>query len=219
MFLRLIESRPRSGGRWHSGGGFAAVVGHAALVAGAVLGTLRPADPSRAIPAVLMPWPQPPERRVPGLPPVPLPGDAVLAPVDVPPDLPPIDAVRPLNSPPGVPASPDLVGGTPSTPDDDGPWASAVVEEPPVLLAGRAPSYPELLRVAGIAGRVVVEAVIDTLGRAEATVRVVESSHAGFEGPALDYVRRAMFRPGRAHGRPVRVLVRLPVDFRLSDAH
>jgi TonB family protein len=76
-----------------------------------------------------------------------------------------------------------------------------------------------LLRAAGIAGRVVVEAVIDTLGHAEAAVRVVESSHAGLDGPALDYVRRALFRPGRVHGRPVRVLVHLPVDFRLSDAH
>jgi len=85
-----------------------------------------------------------------------------------------------------------------------------------VLLAGRAPLYPELLRVAGIAGRVVVEAVIDTLGHAGAALRVVESSHHGFDAPALDYVRRAVFRPGRVHGRPVRVLVRLPVDFRLT---
>ena len=86
------------------------------------------------------------------------------------------------------------------------------------MLAGRAQSYPELLRVAGIAGRVVVEAVIDTLGHAEASVRVVESSHAGLEAPALDYMRRAVFRPGRVHGRPVRVLVLLPVEFRLTDA-
>jgi len=73
------------------------------------------------------------------------------------------------------------------------------------------------LRAAGVTGHVVVQAVIDTLGHAEPEVTVVESSHAGFEPPALDYVRHAVFRPGQMHGRRVRVLIRLPVDFRLTS--
>lgn len=215
MVRRLIESRPRSAEHRHTGG-LVALVGHAGLVAGALLATLRPGDTPTAIPPVLLSWPQPPEPRDRGGA-SPLPGDPVVAPIEVPPHLPPIDAPSLVSSTPGVPASPDLIRGAPLTPAGDGPWASAIVEEPPALLAGRAPSYPELLRAAGITGRVVVEAVIDTLGHAEAAVRVVESSQAGFDAPALDYVRRAGFRPGRVHGRAVRVLIRLPVDFRLTS--
>jgi len=37
-----------------------------------------------------------------------------------------------------------------------------------------------------------------------------------FEAPALSYVRRALFRPARVMGRSVRVLVRLPIDFRIT---
>ncbi|PYO44063.1 MAG: hypothetical protein DMD33_04225 [Gemmatimonadetes bacterium] len=216
MFLRLIASQPRSPERWHTRGGLVAVLGHAALVTGALLGTLRPTDPPTAIPAVLMPWKQPSEQPRGGVPAAPLPGDPVVVPVDVPPGLPLIEGPRPFDSTQWLRGARDDAAAAPFTPDVARPWVSTVVEEPPVLLAGRAPLYPELLRVAGIAGRVVVEAVIDTLGHAEAALRVVESSHPGFDAPALDYVRRAVFRPGRVHGRPVRVLVRLPVDFRLT---
>jgi hypothetical protein len=30
-------------------------------------------------------------------------------------------------------------------------------------------------------------------------------------------MRQALFRPARVHGRPVRVLVRLPIDFKLRQ--
>ena len=82
-------------------------------------------------------------------------------------------------------------------------WSVALVEEPPVVLAGR----------------VVVEVVVDTLGRAEpGSVAIVASSNQGFDPPARDYVRHALFRPARVHGRAVRVLVRLPIDFAIVTA-
>src|SRR5436309_14914975 len=58
-------------------------------------------------------------------------------------------------------------GGAPSGTDWSGAWSAARVEEPPAHHAGPAPAYPEALRRAGIAGRVVGEAGVDTLGRAE----------------------------------------------------
>src|SRR5437016_602975 len=82
-----------------------------------------------------------------------------------------------------------------------------------------APRYPEGLRRAGIKGRVVVEAVVDTLGRAEpSSVVIVATLHPGFVAPARDYVMRALFRPARVHGRAVRVLVRVPIDFAITTA-
>ena len=72
-----------------------------------------------------------------------------------------------------------------------------------------------LLR-AGTVGTVVVQVVIDTLGRAEPGSVVLQSSHAGFEAAARAYVLGAVFRPGRTHGQAVRVLVRIPIGFTLS---
>src|SRR5207247_10879000 len=98
-----------------------------------------------------------------------------------------------------------------------GRWRAPLVEEPRARLSAPPPAYPEPLRRAGIAGRVVVETVIDTLGRAEPrSLVVVESPNPGFATPARDYVLRALFRPGRMHGRAVRVLVRVPIEFRLA---
>jgi protein TonB len=98
--------------------------------------------------------------------------------------------------------------------DPGEPWSMASIEEAPVLLAGPALAYPEGLRRAGITGRVVVAAVLDTLGRAEpGSVAIVRSPNRAFDAAARDYVIGALFRPARVHGRPVRVLVHLPIDF------
>ena len=219
MFQRLIASQSRSAQRGRTGPGLVALLGHAAVVVGAVVITLRPTHPPRAIPAVLMPWREPAGRTAPiraRVPPAPPVQDPVQVPIEVQTDLPPIVGSRPFDPTDWTSCPAATLPGDTLT-DDGSPWTSDVVDEPPALLAGRAPSYPELLRAAGIAGRAVVEAVIDTLGHAEAAVRIVESSHAGFEAAALDYVRHAVFRPGRVHGRAVRVLIRLPVDFRLTS--
>jgi protein TonB len=82
--------------------------------------------------------------------------------------------------------------------------------------------HPSLLRTAGIQGRVVVRAIIDATGRAEPqSVQVIESAHPGSAHPGFDEsVRRsvlgARFRPGRVGGRAVRVLIEVPINFRLS---
>lgn len=219
MFSRLIASHSGSTERASRGAGLIALLGHGAVVAGALVGTVRPTNPPHAIPAVVMPWREPAGRTAPigaRVPPAPPVKDPVQVPIEVQTGLPPIVGSRPFDPTPWTPCPAVTFPGDTLT-DGGSPWTSDVVDEPPALLAGRAPSYPELLRAAGIAGRVVVEAVIDTLGRAEPNVTVVESSHAGFESPALDYVRHAVFRPGRVHGRRVRVLIRLPVDFRLTS--
>src|SRR5437762_6826392 len=89
--------------------------------------------------------------------------------------------------------------------------------ERPVVVSGPRLQYPNLLRQAGIEGRVIVRAVIDTTGRAEpASVQVVESTHPGFNQAARDFVLHARFSHGRLHGRAVRVLITFPVNFRMG---
>lgn len=101
----------------------------------------------------------------------------------------------------------------------DQPYLEAVVEERPETVQGSCiqPRYPEILRQAGVEGRVLVEAVIDTMGRAErGSVRFVNSSHQLFEAPARETVQSCRFRPGRISGRAVRVRVQVPINFTIN---
>ena len=97
-------------------------------------------------------------------------------------------------------------------------FMEAIVEEKPAVLSGPTLQYPELLRQAQIQGRVRVQAIIDTLGRAEPpSVKVLQSPNPGFDQSAKSYVTKALFRPARVHGRAVRVLLQVPVDFKLRQ--
>src|SRR5207249_4890870 len=97
-------------------------------------------------------------------------------------------------------------------------FMEAIVEEKPTVLSGPIPVYPELLKQAQIQGRVLVQAIVDTLGRAEPTsVKVLQSPNAGFDQSAKNYVLKALFRPARVHGRAVRVLIQIPIDYRIKQ--
>ena len=101
-------------------------------------------------------------------------------------------------------------------PENGTPWESSLVDELPVMLAGPVPAYPDLLRQAGIQGRVLLEAVVDTLGHVErGSIVVVATAHPGFVAPARQAVAAMLFRPARVRGRAVRVRVRIPMDFAL----
>jgi outer membrane biosynthesis protein TonB len=41
------------------------------------------------------------------------------------------------------------------------------------------------------------------------------SPDAGFNQPAIDFVLQARFRPARLRGGPVRVVVNVPIDYRI----
>jgi periplasmic protein TonB len=85
-------------------------------------------------------------------------------------------------------------------------------------LAGRAiePLYPASLRQAGIQGRVVVQFVVDTLGRAElGELQVVETPHPQFVEPVRAALARYRFTAGEAAGRKVRTRVQMPFEFTL----
>ena len=213
MFDRLPASdAPRSR---RSGAAVIATAAHGALVTAAILGTTRVAISGPATPHDTVIWFQPAAPRGdPTVPPLVVPSTDPGPVVDAPPiDVGRIDPGATLDPSPGPPGP---WPGAPSPFAPVGVLPAALAEEPPELLAGPPLAYPPLLRTAGVQGRVVVEAVVDTAGRAEAqTIRVVESAHPGFAAPAVAFLRGALFRPARVHGRGVRVLVRVPVEFRL----
>jgi TonB family protein len=102
-------------------------------------------------------------------------------------------------------------------PGQDQVFSADVVQEKPEMLSAPQLVYPKPLREAGIEGVVMVQAIIDTTGRAEPnSVRVLQSANPGFDLPAKDHVLKALFRPARVYGRAVRVLVQVPVTFTIN---
>jgi TonB family protein len=95
-----------------------------------------------------------------------------------------------------------------------GVYAEDSVTEPPRLLRSPPLRYPDSLRTAGIGGRVLVEAIVDSTGHVDsASVRILSSAHPGFEAPTREAVVGSTFAPGRLHGRAVPVMVRFPIMF------
>lgn len=189
---------------------------HAGVVAVAIAGTQHAA--SGTPPIVVLPdsvWVMPTAGTGGG---VDGPIGPVIDPVDVPnvPGLPALPAIPAVPGPSFPVPGPGGLGPTPWGGADSAVFDPSVTDEPPLLLSAPLPAYPGLLRLAGIEGVVTVQTVIDTLGRAEAgSLRVVNSPNPGFDRTALDCLRRALFRPGRVHGRAVRVLVSVPLHFTL----
>jgi TonB family protein len=74
--------------------------------------------------------------------------------------------------------------------------------------------YPASMRASGIAGRVVAEFVVDTLGRVEGeNFGIVSSTHSLFTEAVRQAAQTVVFQPARRQGRRVRQLVRQPFDF------
>jgi periplasmic protein TonB len=76
------------------------------------------------------------------------------------------------------------------------------------------PLYPSLARSARVEGVVVLEAVIDRLGRVE-SVRVLRSIPL-LDPAALDAVRQWRFTPTLLNGTPVSIVMVVTVNFSLS---
>ncbi len=162
---------------------------------------LAPAAPRPSLPAPPAP-PTPPVLELPStLPPPSLPA-------------PPFAAADPDAPAPGpVIGSP---GSSPSAAPPGAPMDARVTDQPPVLLSHPAPRYPEVLRQAGIEARIVVEAVLDSLGRVEpGSMRIAEGGHALFEAEARSVVQSSRYRAGRFGDRAVRVRILVPVSFAL----
>src|SRR5882672_2807535 len=96
-------------------------------------------------------------------------------------------------------------------------YAETAVDERAEIVSAPPLEYPTALRHAGLQGRVTVQAVIDTLGRAEPdSVKIVARPNTAFDESARAYVLHAVFRAARVKGRAVRVLMTVPVNYRIE---
>jgi periplasmic protein TonB len=97
----------------------------------------------------------------------------------------------------------------------EGPIPAAEVAEVPVVISRVLPDYPPLARARGLEGYVVLKAVIDPNGRVEPGV-ILERSDPSFNAAAIAALRQWRFQPGKDRdGHPVRVLIEIPIRFRL----
>jgi protein TonB len=224
--LQLLASDRKPDARGFTRGSLISLLVHTAVIGGAIFATFsarQSASAAKIDTAVVYLQPQEPQHETPAPPElqIPLKGfQTVAVPATIPTAIPPVDLQEHFD--PKDFSGVGVEGGTATgvtPPSGDQVYSTLEVDQPPALLS--APpldrDYPSLLRQAGITGRVIIEAVIDTTGKAELTsIEVVQTPHPGFNEAAKRWMIRALFRPARKGGKAVRVLVRQAIDYSLA---
>lgn len=225
--LQLFASDRKPDALGFTRSGLVSLLVHTAVIGGAIFVTLsarQSVGATKIDTALVYLQPQEPQHESPPPPElqVPLKGfQTVALPTNIPTAIPPVDLQEHFD--PKDFSGVGVEGGTATgvtPPSGNQVYSTLEVDQAPALLS--APpldrDYPTLLRQAGITGRVVIEAVIDTTGKAELTsIAVIQTPHPGFNEAAKRWMTRALFRPARKGGRAVRVLVRQAIDYSLTS--
>ena len=96
-----------------------------------------------------------------------------------------------------------------------------VVDEMPELVGGLKAleaqlKYPIIARRAGIEGRVIIQFVVDEQGRV-VDPQILKGIGGGCDEEALRVLHQARFEPGRQDGTPAKVMMSVPITFKLGD--
>lgn len=231
MLDRLLETGPRQ--KKSAWGGMTSVIVHGSIIALAVYSTAEATPRTRFVgdgPVIPVFSPPPTEqtnahhtgssggatRPGTGVPRIPDPGASID--VNVPtPDITTTaagsgDALAEIGAG-GPPGSAVTLGGP------GGPTSEATLDLPVRVLTERTPTYPEMLRAAGITGAVRVQFIVDTSGRAEpASIRILDSTHDLFTRAVLTALRQSRFTAGEVSGHRVRTLVERSYRFDFGSA-
>jgi TonB family protein len=224
MELRLLETKRKTEKKKAVGVGATSLALHAVLIGGAVYATLsaRPADTAvRMDTTVVLLTPE--QQRSAPPPPAqldePLRGfQTVTVPTQLPTSMPKVDLQQRFD--PKDYSGIGVEGGRANgvVPSGNEVYTEALVEERPALLSAPPAPYPDLLKQAGIHGRVLLRAIVDTTGRVEpSSVEIAMSPNPAFDVPAREWILKALFRPARLHGRAVRVHITQPLDYSITS--
>ena len=233
MFENLLESKPKASRTF--GQTVMSVLVHGLIIFGAVKATQgvaetiknRPVDTTMVFLKPPPPPPPPPDQPPPDVivsaNPPPKGFQTVVAPTDIPKDIPPID----LNEKPFDPKdftgkgveggiSTGVVGGT--GPVTGEVFLEAQLDDPVQPISIPTPRYPPVLQSAGIAGAVDLQYVVDTTGHAEPnSFKVLKTTHPAFVEPAQEAIRKGVFKPAKFKGQPVRQLVQQRISFKVGQ--
>jgi len=224
VFDVLIESKKSSQKGRLAGTSIASIVFHTLIIGAAVWATLSAGQTDDTVTVdTAMVYIQQETQKQPEQPPPPqldiqLKGfQTVVAPTDIPTNIPPVNLQEHFD--PKDFSGVGVEGGvsTGIVPTGDQVLSLDVVQEKPERLAGPLPVYPPLLQQAGIEGVVTVQAIVDTMGRVEPnSIRIIQTPNPGFNESAKQMVLKSLFRPARVYGKAVRVLIQIPVNYKIT---
>jgi protein TonB len=232
VFENLLESKAKK--QRTVGQSTASVILHGLIIFAAVKATQagaegvkdKPVDTTMVFlkPPEAPPPPPPPEQVVLTNPP-PKGFQTVVAPTDIPKDIPPIDLKQKAFDPKdftgkGVEGGigTGVAGGTGPVDVKADVFTEAELDDPVQALNIPTPRYPPVLQSAGIAGSVDVQYIVDTTGHAEPpSFKVLKSTHQAFEEPAREAIMKGVFKPAKFRGRLVRQLVQQRVSFKIGQ--
>jgi protein TonB len=233
VFENLIESKQK--GTRTIGQTVLSVLVHGGLILGAVKATQgvaetiknRPIDTTMVFLKPPPPPPPPPDQPPPDVivsqNPPPKGFQTVVAPTDIPKDIPPID----LNEKPFDPKdftgkgveggiAKGVAGGT--GPVTGEVFLEAQLDDPVQPISIPTPRYPPVLQSAGIAGSVDLQYVVDTTGHAEpGSFKVLKTTHPAFSEPAKEAISKGVFKPAKFKGQAVRQLVQQRISFKVGQ--
>ena len=235
MFENLIESKQK--GQKTLGQTVLSVLVHAAVIFAAVKATQgvaetindKPVDTTMVFLKPPEPPPPPPEQPPPDVVvaanPPPKGFQTVVAPTDIPKDIPPVDLSEKPFDPKdftgkGVEGgiATGIVGGTGPVNVSGEVFLEAQLDDPVQPISIPTPRYPPVLQSAGIAGSVDLQYVVDTTGHAEPnSFKVMKSTHPAFAEPAKEAILKGVFKPAKFKGQPVRQLVQQRISFKVGQ--
>ncbi|HEX6614869.1 MAG TPA: energy transducer TonB [Gemmatimonadales bacterium] len=235
MFENLIESKQK--GQKTLGQTVLSVVVHAAIIFAAVKATQgmaesikdKPVDTTMVFLKPPEPPPPPPEQPPPDVVvaanPPPKGFQTVVAPTDIPKDIPPVDLSEKPFDPKdftgkGVEGgiATGIVGGTGPVNVSGEVFLEAQLDDPVQPISIPTPRYPPVLQSAGIAGSVDLQYVVDTTGHAEPnSFKVLKTTHQAFVEPAKEAILKGVFKPAKFKGQPVRQLVQQRISFKVGQ--
>lgn len=140
-------------------------------------------------------------------------------PLVAPPKLPVMPNIEPSADPEALPTIevPTLLPvpytEQPWVPVDDVPFIASSAK--PRLVQGARADYPEMARLAGLQGLVMVKVLVGVDGRVE-QVELLKGVHPLIDRPALAAARRLVFTPGTQRDIPVPCHVAVPFRFSLD---
>jgi periplasmic protein TonB len=149
----------------------------------------------------------------------------VVAPTDIPKDIPPVDLEQKPFDPrdftgKGVEGGlgKGIVGGTGPVDVAGIVYTEGQLDDPVQPISIPTPRYPPVLQSAGIAGSVDLQYVVDTTGHAEPnSFKVMKSTHPAFAEPAKEAILKGVFKPAKFKGQPVRQLVQQRISFKVGQ--
>jgi periplasmic protein TonB len=168
------------------------------------------------------PPPPPPQDIVVAANPPPKGFQTVVAPDQIPTEIPPVDLNEKAFDPKdftgkGVEGgiASGVAGGTGPVEVKGEVYLEAQLDDPVQVVSQPQPRYPPVMQSAGIAGRVEVQFVVDTTGHVEpSSFKILKSTHKAFAEPAREAILKSVFKPAKFKGSPVRQLVQQALSFK-----